>query len=137
MRKIDSIIIHCADTYPNMNIGAKEIRKWHIEENGWSDIGYHYIICRDGRVEIGRGIEIAGAHCRGHNDNSIGICMVGGKGLNDIPDCNFTAIQWKNLRTLVERLRQEYTVEVAGHRDFDAHKTCPNFDVKAWTEGLA
>lgn len=133
MRKIDLIVVHCAYTTPGMDIGANEIRRWHIDDRGWSDIGYHYVIRRDGRVEEGRPIRRQGAHARGHNKNSLGICLVGGKDDNGSPDCNYTAAQWKSLHTLVSQLEAEYPgADVVGHRDLTNRKACPVFDVGAW-----
>ena len=107
----DYIIVHCSDTPKEMDIGADTIRRWHVEENGWSDIGYHFVIKRDGTVENGRGQDDTGAHARGYNDKSIGICMVGGK-----PNANFTAAQWVSLEDLVKNLWLEYPLaEVVGH----------------------
>lgn len=127
-RHIDAIVIHCSDTPAHMDIGLETIRKWHVDENGWSDVGYHYIIRRDGSSERGRAEERPGAHVRGHNQNTIGICMVGGK-----PDANFTAAQWSRLRKIVAHLKSSYAdAAVKGHRDYDRSKTCPCFDVEAW-----
>ena len=80
MRRIDKVIIHCSDTYHNMDIGVKQIRRWH-KKRGFNDVGYHYIIRRDGTLETGRPIEKIGAHCKGQNRHSIGVCFVGGKRL--------------------------------------------------------
>ena len=131
MRQINFIIIHCADTPAGMDIGAEEIRRWHIDDNGWSDIGYHHVIRRDGTVEPGRDERRIGAHAYGQNEDSIGVCMVGGK-----PDCNFTAAQWASLATLVRELLGRYPhASVIGHRDV-SDKPCPTFDAKSWVEGL-
>ena len=78
MRKINEIILHCSATPASMDIGAKEIRDWHVNGNHWRDIGYHWVIRRDGTVEKGRPEYQVGAHCLNHNANSIGVCMVGG-----------------------------------------------------------
>lgn len=128
MRTIKMIVIHCADTPASMDIGAKEIRGWHIKERGWKDIGYHYVIRRNGVVEKGRNIEVIGAHAYGYNVNSIGICMVGGK-----PEANFTIEQWSALEKLVKGLKFTYkNAQILGHRDLNKGKTCPQFDVKSW-----
>lgn len=123
MRKLNKIIVHCADTPSTMDIGAKEIRKWHTEERGWSDIGYHYVIRRNGQVERGRPVERMGAHCSGHNKDSIGICLVGRD--------EFAPEQMEILKQLVSDLRAQHRSEmtVHGHCEFSS-KTCPNFDVK-------
>ena len=84
--KTEYIVIHCADTYETMDIGAEDIRKWHVEERGWSDIGYHKVIRRDGTVETGRDIDVSGAHAAGFNSVSIGVCLVGGRGEDDEAD---------------------------------------------------
>lgn len=128
MRPIEAIVIHCADTPVGMDIGADTIREWHVNGNGWRDIGYHYVIRRDGTVEKGRPVHEPGAHVAGHNARSIGICLVGGK-----PGANFTRWQWAALEALVMDLTRQYPgVTVTGHRDHDSRKTCPTFDVAAW-----
>lgn len=145
MREITAIIIHCADTPASMDIGASEIRRWHVEGNGWKDIGYHYVIRRNGIIETGRDLdgdgdidEEVGAHVAGHNATTIGICLVGGKGANGTPDCNFTVNQWDALERLVSDLTARYPgAEVKGHRDLDPGKACPTFDVPAWWAGVA
>jgi len=133
VRKINNIIIHCSATYPNMDIGAEDIRRWHTEGNGWSDIGYHYVICRDGTVETGRSEERVGAHVAGHNADSIGVCMVGGLSRNNRSTNNFTKHQWRSLDELVTRLVENYPeAAVKGHNDFTAAKTCPEIDIQSW-----
>lgn len=115
-----------------MDIGAKEIRQWHLER-GWSDIGYHYVIRRNGLVEHGRSVDIAGAHAKGHNKHSIGVCLVGGKAEDSTAsEKNFTAEQWAKLRKVVEGLTAIYQgAEVIGHNQVSA-KDCPCFDVPKW-----
>ena len=126
MRAINRIIIHYSDTYAYMDVGVEEIRQWHLAR-GWSDIGYHFVVRRDGKLETGRPIERIGAHARGHNSDSIGVCVVGGK-----PKVNFTRRQWQWLEFLVMSLFNIYgSLEVIGHRDV-GNTQCPNFDVKAW-----
>lgn len=129
MRQITEIIIHCADTPAGRDDRAADIRRWHKTEHGWSDIGYHYVIDIDGTIEAGRPIETAGAHCSGHNHNSIGICYVGGKLFNKPADTR-TDAQKASLLLLLKYLRQRYTkAKIYGHRDF-APKACPCFDAK-------
>lgn len=126
MRPINSFVVHCADTPASMDIGAAEITDWHTQR-GWSDIGYHFVIRRDGTVEEGREIERPGAHVRGHNSDTIGICLVGGKG-----GFNFTIAQIDALRILKIQLEQRFGSKPwVGHTDLDSGKTCPNFDVKS------
>lgn len=132
MRAIGLIIIHAADTPPSMDVGADEIRDWHVNGNGWRDIGYHWVIRRDGTVEHGRDEAETGAHVAGHNANSIGICLVGGRAEEGGDDCNYTAAQWRALERLVTDVSERYPdAEVRGHRDFSS-KACPCFDAAAW-----
>ena len=133
MRKINKIIIHCSATNPNMDIGSNEIKKWHTDR-GWLDIGYHYVIRRNGDIENGRNISIQGAHARGYNSDSVGICLVGGIDSDGLPDSNFTRWQLDSLETLVSKLKNKYHVDdldIIGHRDVSI-KACPCFDVQAW-----
>jgi len=136
-RAIDTIIIHCAYTTPSMDIGVAEIDGWH-RDRGWDGIGYHMVIRRNGVVEAGRDTEKAGAHAKGHNAGSIGVCLVGGKAEDeDRADTNFTAAQWKALAELVALMRMDFPgVKIIGHRDVDSGKTCPTFDVTAWASNL-
>lgn len=130
MRDINKIIVHCSYTSPSQDIGAAEIRDWHVNDNGWSDIGYHFVINRKGIVELGRPVKFAGAHVRGHNQDSIGICLVGGKkeGSNE-DETNFTWRQYEALMDLVFELQLQYGEEVTvhGHNEFTNDKTCPTF----------
>ena len=115
-----------------MDIGAAWIRNIHVAENGWADIGYHFVIRRDGTTEPGRHLETSGAHTAGHNLDSIGICLVGGVNDAGKAENNFTPAQWQNLEHLVAALSAKYPqARVAGHRDF-ARKDCPCFDAAAW-----
>lgn len=128
-REINKVIVHCSYTTKDMDIGAREIRQWHINDNKWQDIGYHFVIRRNGEVEKGRSLNSVGAHTFGENANSIGICLVGGK-----PDCNFTFMQYRALIALKRTLEKELTLTWHGHRDF-ADKACPTFDVNELFRG--
>lgn len=130
----DTLVIHCAETPAKDDIGVKEIRQWHVEENGWIDVGYHLIIRRNGVVEEGRPLWAVGSHVQGHNATSIGICLVGGCDAKDREEDNFTEEQWVTLLKLVKRLLHAYTItDVRGHRDFPkVTKYCPSFDVATW-----
>jgi len=129
----DYIVIHCSATKPSMDIGAKEIDKWH-RQNGWRKIGYHWVVRRDGIVEEGRDLAEAGAHAKGVNSLSVGICMVGGVDDAGKSENNFTDEQWKSLEDLVWQMKLAYpNAEVLGHRDLpDVKKDCPCFDVREW-----
>lgn len=131
-RKIDTIVVHAAATSPDMDIGVKEIRQWHLDR-GWNDIGYHVVITRDGTGELGRPFEIMGAHAYGYNRTSIGVCLVGGVTTKDRtkPEANFTLAQYKALAEWVEYLQGKFGpgLAVVGHSKYNAHKACPVFDV--------
>lgn len=126
------IVIHCAATKPSMDIGLREIRQWHVQQ-GWLDVGYHYIIRRDGTVETGRPHDVVGSHVKGHNFESLGICMVGGIDDAGKPLNNFADAQWVALEGLVSEVSVLYpNARICGHRDLDSGKACPSFDVATW-----
>mgnify|MGYP003112253072 FL=1 len=128
----DYIVIHCSATKPRMDIGLTEIRKWHVQGNGWRDVGYHYIIRRNGEVELGRSIRDTGAHAAGYNHKSVGLCMVGGMAEDNSAENNFTAQQWTALLDLVKQLKADYPeADVIGHNEI-SEKECPSFDVQKW-----
>jgi N-acetyl-anhydromuramyl-L-alanine amidase AmpD len=134
MRDVQVIVVHCTDTPPTMDIGVEEIRRWHVEENGWTDIGYHYVIRRDGTVEEGRPLARPGAHAKGFNHNSVGIAYVGGKGKNGGRQDNRTRAQTESLFRLIQDLQERFPgAGLIGHRDLKGvKKACPCFDVREW-----
>lgn len=145
MREINEIIIHCSDTRPNWMDGQPlsdkidEIRRWHVQDNGWTDIGYHFVIDRDGTIAKGRPIERVGAHVKDHNSNSIGICLLGGFGsaATDAFADNFTSVQNIALRDQIAFLESQFgPLKVSGHNDYAA-KACPGFRVARWLAGKA
>lgn len=131
------IAIHCSATSPNYDIGVEKIREWHTAK-GWSDVGYHYVIKRDGTVEKGRADNMPGAHVEGYNSVSLGICLVGGVNTKLQPEDNFTPAQWASLTNLVRTLHTTYpTAKIQGHRDFPGvSKACPSFDVAKWLQSI-
>ncbi len=130
MRQITEIIVHCADTPEGRDVRAADIRRWHMTEHGWADIGYHFVVDLDGTIEDGRPIEKVGTHCSGHNANSIGICYIGGASKDMKPKDTRTQAQKDALVQLLKDLRQKYPLaKIYGHRDF-ACKACPSFDAK-------
>ena len=128
-RTIDRIIIHCTATPEGRMETVESIRRIH-KAQGWSDIGYHYLVYLDGSVHVGRGVDIIGAHCTGYNAHSIGVAYVGGvdKKLNE-KDTR-TDKQKDALLKLVKDLRRLYPkAKICGHRDLDKKgKVCPSFD---------
>lgn len=127
MRDIEMIIIHCSATPEGRDVSTDEIRSWHLDR-GWSDIGYHFVVELDGTVNDGRPLEISGAHAKGHNSNSIGICYVGGLDESGEPKDTRTPEQEKALVELLENLKDQYPeAQIIGHRDV-SDKDCPCFD---------
>lgn len=140
MRPISEIIVHCTATKPDWMAGStteekvNEVKKWHVIERGWKDIGYHYLIDRDGTIATGRPIDQVGAHTQGHNTGSIGISLIGGFGssADDKFEDNFTPKQEFALRKLIEDLRYRFGIKkVSGHNEY-ANKACPGFRVAKW-----
>ena len=138
MRKIDKIILHCAATPEGKDFTVKDIRNWHLQR-GFSDIGYHFVIYRDGTVHRGRAVDFAGAHTLGQNKNSIGICYIGGCTADGkTPKDTRTPEQRFALFKLVYELMQKYNISISnvfGHREF-ANKACPSFDMNIFRKEL-
>lgn len=128
MRKIDEIIVHCSATPRGREVKAAEIDRWH-RERGFRCIGYHYVVGLDGRIERGRPESEIGAHCKGHNARSIGVCYVGGLSSDGkVALDTRTDEQRVALTELIMELKERYPgARVYGHRDF-ANKECPCFD---------
>lgn len=128
MRKINEVIIHCSATPEGKDFTVADIDRWH-KQRGFRKIGYHYVVYRDGTYHTGRSIEEIGAHCTGHNSNSIGICYIGGVAKDGkTPKDTRTDAQKKTLITLVRTMKAKYPgIKIHGHRDY-ANKACPSFD---------
>jgi N-acetylmuramoyl-L-alanine amidase len=128
-RKIDKIILHCAATPEGRDVKTETIKSWHVKGNGWSDIGYHFVIELDGAVKNGRPLHRSGAHTKGHNATSIGICYVGGMDKDKKPKDTRTEAQRKAMDQLIADLKMDHpTATIHGHNEFAA-KACPSFDV--------
>lgn len=129
-RPVKDIILHCSATPEGVDYSVATIRRWH-KAQGWSDIGYHYVIYRDGTVNVGRDVNVVGSHCTGHNTGSIGICYIGG--------CDATGKKAKDTRTLqqkvalkklVRKLMDAYGLtlnNVHCHNSYTSAKACPSF----------
>lgn len=152
LSRISEIIIHCAATPNGQWFTAKDIDAWH-KQRGFNrspalaqysplkHIGYHFVIGLKGGVVIGRRLDETGAHCVGHNTQSIGICLIGTD--------RFTQAQWQALKTLVEVMQDKFPgIRILGHRDTSPDlngdgvirpnewvKTCPGFSVTDWLAG--
>jgi len=135
-RQIKEIIVHCTATRAGVNVTVEDIRRWHRQQ-GWSDIGYHYVVYRDGIVHEGRDVNIAGAHCLGHNTYSIGVAYVGGVARDGkTPADTRTVAQAEGLEKLMVELKRLYpNAKIYGHREF-ANKACPCFDVRKCYDGI-
>jgi len=144
MRKINEIVIHCSATREGEEVSVDTIRKWHLKRH-FKDIGYHYVIGLDGTLFDGRPIEKMGAHCTGHNYNSIGICYIGGLDKHGNPKDTRTQEQKDTMIRLVNELKEIFPItSILGHRDtspdinkdgkidkWEWIKVCPCFDVKS------
>ncbi|WP_104753260.1 N-acetylmuramoyl-L-alanine amidase [Helicobacter salomonis] len=129
-RHIDKIIIHCSATKAGKDFRAKDIDMWH-KQRGFKCIGYHFVILLDGTIEIGRALQQIGAHCKGHNKTSIGICYIGGLNSHEKPANTLTPEQKMTLLNLCAELLQKYPfAKIYGHKDFNPAKACPSFEVK-------
>ena len=132
---LNKIIIHCSATPEGQDFTVQQIRQWHTapkpKGNGWSDIGYHFVIYRDGSVHKGRPLEQIGAHTLGYNANSIGICYIGGCASDGkTPKDTRTEAQRAALIKLVAELKARFPkATVHGHNEFAA-KACPSFNVQ-------
>lgn len=127
------IVIHCAATPPSMDIDISTVDRWH-RAKGWLGVGYHFFIKRDGTIQEGRNVMLPGAHVRGYNHCSVGVCMAGGVKESDkvTPENNFTDAQWLALNEIINKLQQQFPdAKVVGHNELAA-KACPSFDVQAW-----
>jgi len=140
MRNIKELVIHCTATKPKWRDGqktstkVKEITRWHVEDNGWSDIGYHYVIDRDGTLANGRPLSRIGAHVKGHNKFTIGVSLIGGFGgaATDKFEDHFTKDQNLALRKLIKSLELQFgDLVISGHNEYAA-KGCPSFTVADW-----
>lgn len=125
---IEKVVIHCSDSPHGRGDDAATIHRWHVEGNDWSGIGYHLVILEDGEIQAGRPWFWSGAHVRGHNENSIGICLIG--------DDEFTDEQMGALVEVYEKLSTDFPeARWLNHRDLDPSKTCPNFDAAGMLTG--
>jgi N-acetylmuramoyl-L-alanine amidase len=130
MRDLNRIILHCAATREGKDFSVDTIREWHVNGRGWSDIGYHWVIRLDGSIEVGRPLEKSGAHTKGHNKDSVGVCYIGGCDADGKPKDTMNPEQEKAWRMIVLSLRTLYgDLTIHGHNEF-ANKACPSFTVK-------
>ena len=125
------LVVHCSATKLSQHVSADDIDRWHRAQ-GWAMIGYHWYINRNGLISEGRKEVYAGAHVKGYNHCSIGICYEGGINEQGSSADTRTAAQRAALLYLLKKLKQRYPqAKILGHRDFPGvHKDCPCFDAK-------
>ena len=122
------IVVHCSAVKPGQTSSAEQIDGWH-KAQGWKGIGYHYVVRRNGQVELGRPLWEAGAHVKNHNRHSIGVCYEGGYDAAGKAADTRTSEQRVALRGLLEELHGRFPEAViVGHHDLDPKKPCPCFD---------
>jgi len=127
MKHVNWLVVHHSKSPQGRGDNAEVIHRWH-KGQGWDGIGYHAVILEDGIVERGRPMYWPGAHARGYNHESLGVCLIG---IND-----FTPSQLAALRLTLDQWCAIYpTAKVVGHKDLDAGSLCPSFDVKSWYYG--
>ena len=130
MRKVTLILVHCSAVKPDQTSSAKQIDAWH-KALGWSGIGYHYVVRRDGTVEKGRDESLVGAHCAGRNRHSIGVCYEGGLEAKGKPADTRTPEQKESLLRLLADLRQRHPQAlIMSHHTFNPRKACPCFSAE-------
>ncbi len=129
MRKITEIILHCSATPEGRDYTVADIDRWH-RARGFTKIGYHYVIYRDGSVHIGRPVREVGAHCKGHNQLSIGVCYIGGLSADGKhPKDTRTPEQRDSLLALIDQLKEDHPgIVIHCHNEF-ANKACPSFTI--------
>ena len=137
MRNINEVIIHCSATREGQSITVDTIREWHVDGRGWSDIGYHFYIELDGSIKKGRDIDKTGAHCKGHNRNSIGICYCGGvESDGKTPKDTRTPEQKESLIHVLKTIKAMYPDAIIySHNEF-ANKACPSFNATEEYENI-
>jgi len=127
------ITVHCSASPITAKVDAKVIDRWH-RERGFFCIGYHFVIKRDGVLEKGRPLDMAGAHVLGYNRKNIGVCLVGGVDADGKPEANYTDDQYHTLAMLLKELHENNPhAEIKGHCDYPGvTKACPCFDTRKW-----
>ncbi len=127
MRRITDIIVHCAATPEGRDFTVADIDRWH-KARGWKGIGYHYVVYRDGSIHEGRPLAQVGAHCRGHNAHSVGVCYIGGTDANRKAKDTRTPQQKTAMRRLLKQLKEQFPLAaIHSHRDYN-NTSCPAFD---------
>ncbi len=137
MRRITLIVIHCSATRRNQQFTFEMLKACHAARFK-GGIGYHYYITRDGQLWPGRHEDEPGAHAKGYNANSIGICYEGGLDADGRPADTRTPAQKHSMIALLRALKADYPdAVILGHRDLPGvRKDCPCFDAKEEYQSL-
>ena len=138
MRSINLIVIHCSATREDKSFTEYDLDICH-RRRGFNGPGYHFYIRKDGRIVSTRPVEKIGAHAKGHNATSIGICYEGGLDENGRPADTRTTAQRFALLDLLTILKHQYPeAQIAGHYQLSAtiHKACPCYDPRKEYSGL-
>ena len=129
MRTITLVVLHCSAVRPDQNSSAAQIDTWHRQRGFHLGIGYHYVVRRNGQIELGRPEWMIGAHCVNHNAHSIGVCYEGGLNARGQPADTRTEAQRKTLLSLLRALKVDYPdALIVGHHDLNPLTACPCFD---------
>lgn len=134
MRTINGIVVHCSASPVSVGETAEMIDIYH-RSLGWDSIGYHFVIELDGTVVVGRPEDTVGAHVFGHNEDTLGICYVGGRNENNTANVDtLNEEQALSLEILLFSLSMDWPLAtIRGHRDYpNVAKDCPCFDVREW-----
>lgn len=121
---IQYLVVHCSDSPDDSGHTAKDVHDWHVAR-GFDGLGYHAVVERTGQVVMGRPIFWKGAHVRGMNSKSLGVCLMGRD--------HFNKDQMESLKNVLRVWMYKYPdAKVVKHNDLDKTKTCPNFDLEKW-----
>ena len=127
-RNISLIVLHCSATRVNQNFTIEQLEACH-KARGFQSVGYHYYITKDGTLYPGRPESQMGAHAKGFNAHSIGICYEGGLDVKGNPKDTRTPAQKRSLLSLLHDLKRKYPrALIMGHNTFTPQKSCPCFD---------
>ena len=128
----DTIVIHCTQTPKDMEVDVEKVTQWH-KDRGFDTIGYHYLIKRDGTLQVGRDEDVVGAHAVAVNGTSIGVALVGGGTADMGWENNFNSEQLDTLKSIILKLKDKHDIEkIIGHYQVEESKKCPSFDVPGW-----
>ena len=138
MRFINLIVVHCSATRCDRCYTEHDLTTDHLRR-GFSGAGYHFYIRKNGDIKSLRPLALPGAHARGWNDKSIGICYEGGLDEEGRPADTRTYAQKCSLLDLLRQLKTDYPhARILGHRQLSVsiHKACPCFDAREEYEGI-